>query len=95
MAVASRASWVMVAQSPAASALAGDGKPGEATIAMYQGGIITAKNILRRGYTTNDTTYLDLRMKPGKDLSDTTKAKATKPKRGAPKAIEAQGEEIF
>lgn len=78
-----------------AGKLAGDGKPGEATIAMYQGGIITAKNILRRGYTTNDTTYLDLRMKPGKDLSDTTKAKATKPKRGAPKTIEAQGEEIF
>lgn len=60
----------------------GAGKPGEATIALYQGGIITAKNIFRRGYTTNDTTYLDVRIKRGADVSDTTKAKAVKPKRG-------------
>lgn len=79
-----------------AGKLVGDGKPGEATIAMYQGGIITAKNIFRKSYTTSDTTYLDVRFKEGRDLSDATKAKATKPKRGAaPKTIEAEGEEIF
>jgi len=66
----------------------GNGQPGEATIVMYPGGIITAKNILRRSYTTKDTIYVDVRIKDGVELSDATKARATKPK-AAPKKLPA------
>ena len=62
--------------------LVGNGQTDDQTMALYTGGIITAKNIMRRSYTTKDTTYLDLRLKPGKEAGDEQTKRAVKPKRG-------------
>ena len=83
-----------------AAKLAGDGRPGESTVAIYQGGIVSAKNVFRASYTVKDTTYLDLRCKPGKSLGDEKAAKAVKPKRGAtapkkPAPIATSEPEVF
>jgi len=63
--------------------LVGAGRPGERTLASYQGGVITAKNITRASYVAKESTYLDLRCKPGRSLTDEQAEKAVKPKRGA------------
>ncbi len=78
-----------------AKELVGQGKPGEQTTAIYNGGVITAKNVFRRSYTTKDTTFVDMRCKPGRDASETQKSAAVKPKRGVDTSAGADDPEVF